>query len=498
MGDSQNGPDPKNGQGDGNKEAWEDVDWSQFFGNQDLKTACENYAKPVDELAFNPFVLMSDTYKRENFHSDILKAILLPTGTHDEGTRFFNLFCDLLIEAAEWKTQTETEENENLRLDLNGISENIEKIRACGDVSVTRETGHTDIAICGSLSEKSSAPEGTPSEKDWVIIIENKINGAVDQERQLPRYSEYWEKKEKTVLVFVYIVLTDSTAMPDINQWTPDDKTSVFPKLITLPAYNENVSFSLFNFLRRCELDAKKFSSVALFRQYAALMKEQAGGNMSEKKKTIETVISAAVTNKFPLTALRDMLVDVSKNRADKLKDLLIDKMNDKSLIGRPKDKTWTDPGKWTEPDVTKEYAVYVDSPEFDIEGLKGQKFTFAIDVPFHDLDALGVVTFFVRDADGKPSKKGLDNLSKEVISILTGKDFSPSSGGWINTRYDDKWKWRERKTNVFYPCDADLDGIANRILDLIRALNACDDFKKLIKREMTLEVPVVNDSPQA
>ena len=457
-------------------------DWEGFFSNKELQTACKNYAKPVEELAFNPFVLMSDTYHRENFHSDILKAILSPNDTHGEGSRFLNLFYDLLIEAARWKKEhdkTVTVSGKEITFESNVISE-IQAIKACGNVSVTRETGRTDIAICGSL-----LTETLPT--NWVIIIENKINYASDQPRQLPKYVDFWTQDEsgnevRTLVAIVYIVPSDENAKPAKIKWDDEqkhDSQRVFSRLLTIPAYSENVSFSLFNFLHRCELEAKKFSSVALFRQYAALMKEQIGGNMDEKKETIDKVISVAVTNNFPLTALRDMLVDVSKSRADCLTNCLT------NSLGK----------KWTGPKITKEYAVYVDSPKFNMDGAE---YTLAIDVPFHDLDALGVVTFFVRDTKDAPVKDAIENLPMSVKNILKDHGLSSSSNGWAGMRYDDKWKWREGKTNKFYPCEKDLKEIANRILELIRALNACDDFKKLIKREMTLEVPVVNDSPQA
>lgn len=42
-------------------------------------------------LGFNAFELVSDIYRRENFHSDIMCAIINPRSKHGEGLRFLQL-----------------------------------------------------------------------------------------------------------------------------------------------------------------------------------------------------------------------------------------------------------------------------------------------------------------------------------------------------------------------------------------------------------------------
>lgn len=46
------------------------------------------------KLGFNVFSLVSDTYYKENFHSEIIYALLNPKGEHGEGCLFLDLFLD--------------------------------------------------------------------------------------------------------------------------------------------------------------------------------------------------------------------------------------------------------------------------------------------------------------------------------------------------------------------------------------------------------------------
>ena len=48
------------------------------------------------ELGFNIFSLVSDTYYKENFHSEIISALLNPNGAHGEGNLFLMLFIEHL------------------------------------------------------------------------------------------------------------------------------------------------------------------------------------------------------------------------------------------------------------------------------------------------------------------------------------------------------------------------------------------------------------------
>ena len=48
------------------------------------------------EMGFNLFHLISDVYHRENLHSDMMEAIISPSGSHGHRDRFLQLFLDFL------------------------------------------------------------------------------------------------------------------------------------------------------------------------------------------------------------------------------------------------------------------------------------------------------------------------------------------------------------------------------------------------------------------
>src|ERR1039458_5385548 len=59
-----------------------------------LELGCASKAKA--QLGFNAFTLLSDTYYRENFHSDVLAAFFDLQGTHGEQHLFLHQFIKLL------------------------------------------------------------------------------------------------------------------------------------------------------------------------------------------------------------------------------------------------------------------------------------------------------------------------------------------------------------------------------------------------------------------
>jgi hypothetical protein len=107
-----------------------------------------------EESNFNIFSSISDTYYKENFHSDIIRLILDPSTAKIGNEKNINAFVGL----------------------LNEIKPNL-KITIGKDVKIQREKGRIDVLLYDS--ELNS------------IIIENKINYAKDQDDQLGRYYNY-------------------------------------------------------------------------------------------------------------------------------------------------------------------------------------------------------------------------------------------------------------------------------------------------------------------
>src|SRR5687768_2464057 len=69
-----------------------------FVGNEtsaSLVTAYDARRKTRDiDVGFNLFVIISDIYHKENFHSDILTRLIDPRGTHQEKDRYLQLFLE--------------------------------------------------------------------------------------------------------------------------------------------------------------------------------------------------------------------------------------------------------------------------------------------------------------------------------------------------------------------------------------------------------------------
>lgn len=112
----------------------------------------EYYESSSRNERFNLFTAISDQYKKENLHSDILKILLDPRSPKEiQSKSFFKIFV------------------ENVFPDQNDFIENFDNVK------VVREKGRIDILLYDDIAG---------------IIIENKINDAVDQNNQLARYYE--------------------------------------------------------------------------------------------------------------------------------------------------------------------------------------------------------------------------------------------------------------------------------------------------------------------
>src|SRR4051812_26219453 len=73
---------------------------SELLSNDPLvalaQTYEENLKKRHVDLGFNVFALVSDLYYRENFHSDVLRAVLDPAGKHQAKEKYLHLFLNFI------------------------------------------------------------------------------------------------------------------------------------------------------------------------------------------------------------------------------------------------------------------------------------------------------------------------------------------------------------------------------------------------------------------
>lgn len=143
---------------------------------ENIKRYEEILEKQGDRLNFNIFDIITDKWKRENFHSEILKFLL------ENYEEFFNNFLELI---------------------------NIKDKKEYSNAEITNEEARIDILI---KSEKKA------------IIVENKINWAPDQNEQLAKYYKkvkYEYKKE--VEKIIYIVPSENKK-PDEQTFGKDEK----------------------------------------------------------------------------------------------------------------------------------------------------------------------------------------------------------------------------------------------------------------------------------
>lgn len=137
-------------------------------------------SKEKQQVAFNLFTLSSYNSYLENFHSDIIATLLNPSGPHNEGNVFLNLFIGYL------------KKYHTVEIDADVFH----------DAVVTRETGRLDIWVRDKELKQS-------------IIIENKINNAWDRDGQLDDYHSYSIAKDCDVKAIVYLSLDGSKHAPN-------------------------------------------------------------------------------------------------------------------------------------------------------------------------------------------------------------------------------------------------------------------------------------------
>ncbi|MCF0209599.1 MAG: PD-(D/E)XK nuclease family protein, partial [Bacteroidaceae bacterium] len=262
-----------------------------FLGSAEIKQIAEEYAQANaenTELGFNIFSVVSDYYYRENFHSDFLANVLDPKGAHKQKHLFLDIFIDV----------------------LNKLGKCIVKSDYV-DAEVVREEGRIDILIKSKSSKKA-------------IIIENKINNAGDQYRQLPRYYDYVISNGFIVDAIVYLPLAENK-QPDEGTWTEEDKQNVHKHLVHLPAFCKGTKINLTT--DWTEVAALKTTDIlchANLKQYAELVKYLSHNNMDNI--ILEKLFSELMVGENLKTAIsiKASLEEMPKYMASRLMDYFV------------------------------------------------------------------------------------------------------------------------------------------------------------------------------
>lgn len=245
----------------------------------------KNQQKRNVRLGFNAFALISDVYHRENFHSDVIKALLDPTEEHDQKSLFLLKFIEFLrrqhhIDIAAGNYQT---------------------------ARIAREEGRIDVLMYDPTSKRA-------------VIIENKINNASDMDRQVIRYLEKVESWNYTCDAIIYLTL-DSIKTPEMEGWTENERSKITKLLTSIAAFHDADDDLYHGWLRPCIEACKDKNASHVIGQYSQLILKL--GNNAMNKPLLEEFykIMRDPEKKRAALSLQGLLSQLSKYRATRISD---------------------------------------------------------------------------------------------------------------------------------------------------------------------------------
>jgi len=200
-----------------------------------LKSLAKDYQQQKAQAEQDPFNIIlssSDRYYYENLHSEILAALLRRS--------------DFRYRFIDWLNTLRTNGGRVLGSHYTNFKVVVEESR----IDVLLKSGST--AHC--------------------IIIENKINNAPDQRRQLPQYTES-QKRQGHIIDGILYLSIDGIKMPNEYGWEPEDKHLVEPLLIRAAASNKTNFDMVSGFLQKCITGRTTLQEYAFISQYIDLLK---------------------------------------------------------------------------------------------------------------------------------------------------------------------------------------------------------------------------------
>lgn len=214
-----------------------------------------------NKLKFNIFDIITDKWRRENFHSEILKFLL------ENYEDFFNDFLDLI----EIKNKEEY-----------------------SNAEITNEEAKIDILI---KSEKKA------------IIVENKINWAHDQNEQLARYYKKIKDEYKKEVEKIVYISPSKDKKPDSQTFGKDEeiKKEIEDRYIKITGFDgkgkdlvsclEKSRDKLKEDLKKTKnnLDSENIHKLFFINHYIEILKRTGAGDMS----TIKTNFAKEIIEKY-------------------------------------------------------------------------------------------------------------------------------------------------------------------------------------------------------
>ena len=244
-----------------------------------------------DSNRFNPFQFLQTD---EMGLSKILAFLLDPTETHGQGDLFLNSFLKFI--------------NKHQFLAYQKVNIYLEKITKEENDEITNETtnknGRHDIFIEGILDNKTS----------WVISIENKLQGAIDQPKQMHTYDKDLKNYVSDSYFLIYLPIFSNNP-PGISisekDWAElmSDKKAMVLSASMLIQWLDNTLIIAPAVKQFCN-DFKKFLS------------EDIMGNTQNSNELIECLIN---NDKALFSALT--VLDTKKSLYEKLINMLIEQL---------------------------------------------------------------------------------------------------------------------------------------------------------------------------
>jgi hypothetical protein len=257
----------------------------------------EAEAEKYNKSKFNIFSSISDTYWRENFHSEILKNILNPK-TPDIGN--FS-YLNILVEILNCKQP---------ELKLGSFSANTKVFIEKSIKNKDGKEGRIDIFVFDDTINQA-------------IIIENKIANAPDMPDQLARYYEYAKMSGIEKLAILYIPLYEK--QPPFGSYSKNymDYIEDIKKITIVLSAGD-----LLDFLKKCLEKTTNEIARVYIGQYLDLVKSLRGNIMINelKGKTLDAMISSEKNYKAA-----ELLSEIWGKRTEIAFEVISDKLIEKN-----------------------------------------------------------------------------------------------------------------------------------------------------------------------
>lgn len=319
-----------------------------------------NMEKRSVRLGFNAFALVSDVYHRENFHSDILKAILDPLGDHGQGNLFLLKFLEFL--------------GEEHGVDVRPEDYSMAKVE--------REPGRIDLLIYDTTTKRA-------------VIVENKINGAPDMERQVIRYLEKTEDDWGYKCDAIIYLTLDSIQLPAMEDWNPQERMRVERLLKPIAAFEDAQDDLYHGWIWPCIQNCHERDVAHVIEQYSHLILKL--GMNAMNKPLLEEFYKLMLDPQMNGAAisLQSLMGELARYRAVRIQEACF-------RDPRPFSKAWL----YNNTDIVVE----------GIEAIKGwnRLSTLKIHVSCHSMDRTFVCFWDNQDSDTALPKRILRDLGIE------------------------------------------------------------------------------------